>query len=250
MNDILRKIGLTQSEIAVYLALLELGATTTGPLIKEASIASGKAYLVLDKLIAKGLVTYTVRHARKEFHAKDPARLLEYHQQLQQEQVNVAHELEQLIPWLQEKYHHQQEKVFAEVYEGLSAFKTFHKLMLDQVQKGDTIYVFGVPREANERYNTYFQNWNVKRVEKEINLCILYNSDNKTYGKQRSMLAYTQVRYMKDSQQTPAWVDVFGNHVATLSIQGTPRCFLIKDKAIAQSYLQYFLTLWNQADIE
>ena len=53
-EELLAEIGLTKSEIAVYFALLEIGSSTTGPIIKEAGIASGKAYLILDKLLEKG----------------------------------------------------------------------------------------------------------------------------------------------------------------------------------------------------
>ena len=77
-EELLAEIGLSKSEIAVYFALLNLGSSTTGPIIKKAGIASGKAYLVLDKLAKKGLVTYILKSARKYYNAKDPALLLEY----------------------------------------------------------------------------------------------------------------------------------------------------------------------------
>ena len=48
-EDLLAEIGLTKSEIAIYFSLLEIGSSTTGPIIKKAGIASGKAYLILDK---------------------------------------------------------------------------------------------------------------------------------------------------------------------------------------------------------
>ena len=74
----LEALGLTKSEISTYLALLDLGPSTTGPLIKKAQIASGKAYIILDKLIEKGLVTYTIISGTKTYQAKDPNRLLDY----------------------------------------------------------------------------------------------------------------------------------------------------------------------------
>ena len=77
-EELLVDIGLTKSEIAVYLALLDIGSSTTGPIIKKAQIASGKAYLVLDRLIQKGLATYTIKGSIKYFQAKDPDRLLVY----------------------------------------------------------------------------------------------------------------------------------------------------------------------------
>ncbi len=56
-NKLLEEIGLTKGEISVYLALLKIGETTTGKIIEEAQISSGKIYEILDKLIKKGMVS-------------------------------------------------------------------------------------------------------------------------------------------------------------------------------------------------
>ena len=77
-EELLTDIGLTKSEIAIYFALLDLGVSTTGPIIKKAGIASGKAYLILDKLILKRLVTHVIKSGTKHYQAKDPEILLDY----------------------------------------------------------------------------------------------------------------------------------------------------------------------------
>ena len=53
-HNILRKIGLTESEIKVYLALIKLGVSSKGSLIKESKIAPSKIYEITDKLVVKG----------------------------------------------------------------------------------------------------------------------------------------------------------------------------------------------------
>tara|TARA_Y100000310_G_scaffold153042_1_gene152481 strand:+ start:60 stop:494 length:435 start_codon:yes stop_codon:yes gene_type:complete len=72
-TEILSEIGLTKSEIDVYISLLDMGISTTGPIIKRAGIASGKAYLILDKLAKKGLVTYSIETGKKNYKATDPS---------------------------------------------------------------------------------------------------------------------------------------------------------------------------------
>lgn len=52
--EVLEELGLTKSEIKVYLALLELGQSTTGPVVDKAEIASSKIYEILEKLVNKG----------------------------------------------------------------------------------------------------------------------------------------------------------------------------------------------------
>ena len=50
-SKLLEEAGLTEGESKVYLALLELGTTKTGPLIKKARVSSSKVYKILDRVL-------------------------------------------------------------------------------------------------------------------------------------------------------------------------------------------------------
>ena len=79
MNEkLLEEIGLTKGEIKVYLTLLKLGETTTGKIIEEAGISSGKIYEILDKLIRKGLAGFIIKDKTKHFAAASPNRIVDY----------------------------------------------------------------------------------------------------------------------------------------------------------------------------
>jgi len=49
----LKEAGLTEGEIRVYLALLELGLSTSGPILEKSGITKSIIYRILDKLIKK-----------------------------------------------------------------------------------------------------------------------------------------------------------------------------------------------------
>ena len=46
-TELLEEIGLTKSEIKVYLALLELGSATSGPIVDKSGASSSKIYEIL-----------------------------------------------------------------------------------------------------------------------------------------------------------------------------------------------------------
>ena len=71
--ELLEAIGLTKSEIKVYLALLELGSSTTGPIVEKSGASSSKIYEILEKLIQKGLVGHVIKAGKKHFEAAPPA---------------------------------------------------------------------------------------------------------------------------------------------------------------------------------
>ena len=77
-TKILEQIGLTESEIKVYFALMKLGSASTGPIIDKAKINHSKIYLVLNKLLDKWLVSFIIKNNVKLYQASDPENLTRY----------------------------------------------------------------------------------------------------------------------------------------------------------------------------
>ncbi len=244
-EKVLEDVGLTKSEVAVYLALLELGSSTTGSIIKKAGIASGKAYLILDRLVNKGLVTYVIRGGRKNFQAADPSRLLDYLREKENLLKEKEGELEKIIPGLKARFEKNKNQARAEVFEGIKGFKTFYEWVLKEAGKGETIDILGVPRQANERMGGYLLGWNRRRILGGVKMRIIYNHDSREFGRKREKMRMTEVRYMKKKLETPAWIVVFGDCVASIQVIGNPLCFLIKDIETAESYRKYFEMIWE-----
>ena len=87
----LKKLGLTDGEIKVYLALIRVGETTSGPLVDESGVSVSKVYSILDRLAKKGLVSHIVKRKTKYFKAADPNRLVVYVQEKEAEQAGENH---------------------------------------------------------------------------------------------------------------------------------------------------------------
>ena len=81
----LKKIGLTESEIKVYNALLELGETTKTKLVKKSEISPSKIYNVTDRLMRKGIVSSVKKKGITHFKAADPKRLKDFIEKKEEE---------------------------------------------------------------------------------------------------------------------------------------------------------------------
>ena len=57
-TKILEDIGLTNAEIKVYLALLELGSSTAGHILEKSGLQNSVVHMTLHKLIDKGFITF------------------------------------------------------------------------------------------------------------------------------------------------------------------------------------------------
>ena len=82
----------------------------------------------------------------------------------------------------------------------------------------------------------------------EVKGDIDYSKIVKEFGIKREKMKLTEVCYIKQELETPAWIDIFKDYVVTINVHGNPICFLIKNKESAESYRKYFEMLWKQAE--
>ena len=78
IEQTLENIGLTKNEIKIYLALLDLGLTSSGAIIKKTGIHTSKVYDGLERLSEKGLTSHIIKSNTKYFKAVNPDRLIDF----------------------------------------------------------------------------------------------------------------------------------------------------------------------------
>lgn len=238
-TKILEKAGLTENEAKIYLSLLELGATTTGPLTRHSALHSSRVYEALNSLIEKGLVSFTIISNRKHFSAAEPGKLLDI---LEEEKREIT----EILPQLRGIKKEAQAEQKAVIFKGYKGVRTVYDNMVRSLSKGDEILVFGARgREESFMSDTFFKEYTQRRIQKGIKLKILFNEDAKETGKFYSKLKNTEVRYMPKGIKTPAAVDVYGDNVNILVLKPEPLVFVINSKQVADSYREFFGMMWN-----
>src|SRR3990167_825497 len=74
----LEELGFTHNEALTYTALMEIGETTTGAIVKKTGLHRVLIYDALGSLIKKGLASYVIKENVKYFQATDPGRILDF----------------------------------------------------------------------------------------------------------------------------------------------------------------------------
>ncbi|MBU1198527.1 MAG: hypothetical protein KKF46_06015 [Nanoarchaeota archaeon] len=245
-TKILEEIGLTKTEIKIYLALLKLGQTTTTSIVREAKIHASKVYEFLDKLIQKGLVSYVIKSNKKCFTAAEPENLKEFLREKEKKIKEQEQEVNQLMPFLNAIRKENENAIKSEVYEGLRGLKSIYEKILITLKKGETQYIIGAPKIANELLEGFVLDWHKKRIKKGIQCKYIYDSNVRKYGKVREAMKLTEIRYLPNNITSPIWIEVFGEYVMLGHIKKhNAILFLIQDKEIAKGYLDYFQLLWK-----
>ena len=73
----LEALGLTPKEVDVYIALLGAESASISKLMADANVSRKSIYEILQKLLDKGLVKYTIQDNKKKFAAVSPERFLD-----------------------------------------------------------------------------------------------------------------------------------------------------------------------------
>jgi sugar-specific transcriptional regulator TrmB len=245
-TQILEQIGLTKTEIKIYLALLKLGQTTTTNIVKEAEIHASKVYEFLEKLIQKGLVSYVIKSNKKYFSASNPAFLKEFMREKENKIKEQEKEIDNLLPELKEIQLSGKDIIQSEIYEGLKGLKSVYEKILTTLGKNEIQYIIGAPKVGNELLEGYLLDWHKKRLKKGIKCKIIYDSDAKEYGEVRAKMPLTEVKYMPKDMNSPMWIEIWGDYVAIGHIkERNSILFLIHDKGIAKGYIDYFNLIWK-----
>jgi sugar-specific transcriptional regulator TrmB len=246
MNEkILEDIGLTKGEIKVYLTLLKLGETTTGKIIEDSGLSSGKIYEILDKLINKGLASFIIKEKTKYFQASSPNRILDYLHEKEKDLKNKEEEFIKQLPSLlaiKEKTKKENENT---LFKGLKGFRTAIYEALDSLNSKDEIIAMGITSTKDEKYNLMWQAWHKERIKRKIKCRAIFSDKKTNYYKALKKMKLIEVKVIEGI--TPTAVDVMDENVLILTHGKEPSCLLIKNAEIAQSFTTFFNSLWKIA---
>ncbi len=243
--DLLEDIGFTKSEIKVYLALLELGSSTTGPIVDKAKIASSKVYEILDKLIEKGLASYIISAGTKHFEAAPPKRLKDYMEEKKSKLKQQEQKLDSLLPELELKQTLSKYKSDATIYKGKKGLETALQDVLKTLKKGETHYAFTVGI-LDDWTNNFFNHHYRLRAKKGIKNKTIFSEAGRENYESRKGTPFFEGKVIGQAT-SPATVNIYGNKVnLRMGLSNESICIIINNKELAESFLAQFNTLWNQ----
>lgn len=243
----LREAGLTEGEIKVYLALLELGESTAGPIIDKSKVSRSIIYQLLEKLMEKGLVSYIVKEKTKYFQAAEPNRIFDYIEEraakLQESKKNV----EKLFPQLLLKQRAAKESE-ARIFVGFKGMITVHEHTYRKLKRGEEYFYMGIPPEQPKYYHAHWQKDHVRRAKAGIKCRLLFHpkTDRKIL-ENRNSYPGCDARYMPTEINTPGWFMGYKDVAVIGYPSSSPITLEIVNKEIADSFRAYFEEFWKQS---
>jgi len=234
-TQILEDIGLSTAEIKIYLALLEIGISTAGPIIEKSGLQSSVVHMTLGKLVGKGFASFVKEGKRKQYQAANPKHILTY---LKEKQTNFEHLLPQLLA------KQQQAKLDVTVFRGVRGIKEIFYELLEA--GGTEHHTLGSTKESLMIPTEWWLEYHTKRAAKGINAKLLFNESLKSW-KAEKLYKRVEVRYTKEGFEPLSETIIRNDKISLIIWTEKPIGILIHNKAAAESYDKYFSLLWEAA---
>lgn len=235
----------------IYLALLELGQTTVGPIIRKTSLPRQTTYNVLSELEAKNLVFSVVKSGRKNWQAKNPQQILE--------NINTQRHLaEKLMPLLISKRDLAKHAAEIKVFEGVDGFKTMHLTNLTNQDGNTQVNIIGAAGQKwidLAQQGNFFNKYEELRMKKGISHNIVAYENQRGEVKRFSEQYYLRqlpskrkkFRFLPEEFYSPVGIQIWQDRIELIIYSDNPVVFEIKSVQIVKSFEKHFKFLWGLA---
>lgn len=243
MKEKLKRLGLTEGESSVYLALLKLNSSTVGSIVKESRVSYSKIYEVLGRLIEKGLASFIMKDKTKYFQGVKPNRLLDILNQKEEEIKENKEIIEKMIPDL-ESMGNSKDRQSAEIFIGLKGLRTAYELLLKDFSKEEPMFFFYVHNEkyaeiANDFYAKEFNDFR----QLKLKLKGIANSDLKDSKSFFNPPKFVDLKFV--DFPLPSTIDIYKDKILMITWREKPFAYLITSKEISENFRNYFDQVWK-----
>jgi HTH-type transcriptional regulator, sugar sensing transcriptional regulator len=244
----LKKIGLTDGEIKIYDALLELGETTRTQLAKKSGISPSKIYDVANRLLEKGIISSVKKNGVIHFAAADPSRIQAFLDHKEQEIRKEKALVDELLPTLLLKYQKTQDKSDVEVFYGWEGMKTCFDDIVKILEPGEWNYVFGASSGHDSvQADLFFSQYYRKKKSKGYGTMIIFNEDMRKNEKR--FLIFKEIPNSMRFLHTDTFTEInlYRNKVLIIMLLQKPIIIRVTSQEAADSFKKFFDTMWDLA---
>ncbi|MCK4797724.1 MAG: hypothetical protein KAT05_10095 [Spirochaetes bacterium] len=242
-EHLLQKIGLTENESKVYIAIIKAGNSTSSTIISLANISGGKIYETLDKLYKKGFISISNINRVKHFQATNPESIINYIEEQKNDLNEKEKEFKKIIPEI--KLLKKENTFSSEIIIGTKGIKPLIQELFRNSK--EPILAMGIRGDKKETYNNFWWHLTNEEIEKKNKKAKYLFIENKSnYFKKHEKLKNIHVRVLKSI--SPAAIDIIDDHIIFLTYEDDElHCVHIQSKPIANSFKSFFNNLWNQS---
>jgi len=240
IEDILLDLGLTQNEVKVYLALLEIGPTTTGALISRTGLHVPRVYDALSGLVNKGLVSFVIKNKKKYFEAGDPEHFIDLLKEKEKALKESLPELKKLKASAELQFE------AATIFKGKHGIRTVLDSILLELKGGGEYLDFGVSGIFRQVMGIYWDRWQEMKKKLKVNSRVIF--DERLRGSQLVKDYVGRYRFVPSKYFCPSDTMIYNDKIVIFAwTANPPTAVVIHDSSTAKGYKNIFEWMWSNA---
>lgn len=234
-TQILEDLGFTNAEIKVYLALLELGTSTAGPIIEKSGLQSSVVHTTINKLIGKGFVSFVKVGQRNHYQASNPKNIIDYIDE-------KKNRFTQILPELILKQESAKQKSEIVSFRGI---KGIRELLYELLNAGGTEHhTLGSPKESVMMGDHFWTSYHKKRAQKGIKAKLIFNDSLKDWC-DVNLYPDTEYRFTASGFEPLTETIIRNDKIGIIIWTQIPMGVLIHNKVAAKSYDSFWKVMWD-----
>ncbi len=247
LKNHLEELGFSNSEAIVYLALLEQGLGSAGPLIASTGLHRNVVYTSLEHLKARKLVSERLIRGVKHFSLTSPESLTQEFQKKSQIAGVTTEEILRRLP---------SESQEITIHQGNDEYLALLSSLLHSLPKKSDKYVLGTGGEEFMRLTMrpIWKSYHAVASDQEVRIHMLaYDSQRSAIEPDTTGNPLYDVRYLPDEIENPAGIHIYPAIDTVLNIiysneTTSVTVIKIRNKALAEGYLHLFKNLWRTSE--
>jgi len=239
----LTRLGLSENESALYLALLTQGSSSVRKLAGITGINRGTTYDGLKALKSRGLVSFYHEDTKQHFVAEDPSKLSSLLEAQKTELNQLTETVSELIPELKSLYDKKGGKPTVRYYEGPDGVQTILLDVLETMEEAEDseYFVYSSASVRDAGLYSSFPNYSEERIKRGIKVRTI------ALGPGGGTAGLDERKWIKAAEGTPTYILIYNGKCAfiSLGIGGTLFSVIVDNQGLYETQKIVFEELWN-----
>jgi len=242
----LQRLGLSENEAKIYMAMLELGSATVLEISAKAEVNRPTTYVQIESLKRMGLASTQTKGKKQLFIAESPEQLKSMIDRQKIELEQKKEEFQKLLPELTNLFNLSDSKPQVRFFEGKEGLLKMHsELLRTDVRE---VVSFSSTDSVMKVFPNYPKTLSLKRVQRGIRSRLIYTCKEPVMQR-RDEEMLRETKYLPpDKFPFKSDIAVYGDNIGISALEGKVVGVIITHKELANSFRALFNLLWDFLD--
>jgi len=239
--EILKEIGLSEHESAVYFTMVSLGPSPVLKIARASEVKRTTIYSVIDSLKEKGLVRMELKGFKSLFVAESP-------EKLENILENRKNQFKKHLNDFLAIYNKGGGETLIKIYEGLEATKSIYNSLIRDIKPGEDYLVVSSMDKAFSFDRAFFTDFQERRAKLPIKVRVLIGDPETEEGKRFKKFEQNynlKSKFLPNGTKLTTNLIITPQRVVIHQFEQPIMAIVIENKSTIKMHQELFEVMWN-----